>query len=107
MAAKNARNKAKAPPPKGPNWLLIGGLGLLAVVLGVIVISLLGSRSNQRGGATPVVAGAPNVSVPESELDHGTQRFEAPVESVFTVSNTGDQPLNILGEPRVELIEGC
>jgi hypothetical protein len=104
MADKRSGTQA---PPKGPNWLLVGGLGLLAVVLGVIVISLLGSRTNQRGGATPDVAGAPKVSVPETEIDHGDQRFETPVESVFTVSNTGDQSLSILGEPRVELIEGC
>ncbi|MCC7206665.1 MAG: hypothetical protein IT323_05130 [Anaerolineae bacterium] len=103
MAGNRSRN---APPPKKPNWALIGGLGALATVLIVVVVALLGSRGSSQPGSSPA-AGAPEVSVSETEIDHGTQRFETPVESVFTVSNTGDAPLNILGEPRVELIEGC
>ena len=33
--------------------------------------------------------------------------FGTPVHETFRLSNAGNQPLQILGEPRVELVEGC
>ena len=102
-----SKKQTPAPAPHSTNWPLVIGLGLFAVVLAVAALSLAGSRQNAQGGATAPVAGAPRLSVPQTSVDLGAQRFETPVESVFTVSNTGDAPLTILGEPRVELIEGC
>lgn len=87
-----------------PTWLLPAVIvGAIVVVL-AIVAAMTGSR---RESFEPEVAGAPRAEVDQTSIDHGAVRFEQPVESVFRVRNVGDQPLTILGEPRVELLQGC
>jgi len=55
----------------------------------------------------PTVTGAPRVAVSQEVVDYGEIKVDTPVETVFRVQNIGDQPLKILGEPQVELVEGC
>jgi hypothetical protein len=55
----------------------------------------------------PDVTGAPRVSVPEDTIDYGDVELGTTVTTEFDVRNTGDQPLVILGEPQVEVVEGC
>lgn len=87
-----------------PTWLLPAiVVGAIVVVL-AIVAAMTGSR---RGPFEPEVTGAPRAEFDQTSIDHGSMRFEQPVESVFKVRNVGDQTLTILGEPRVELVEGC
>jgi hypothetical protein len=69
-----------------------------------IAAVIIGSRG---APFEPEVTGAARAEIEETSIDHGTLRFEQPVESVFRVRNVGDQTLLILGEPRVELVEGC
>jgi hypothetical protein len=73
------------------------------VVLAIIAVV----TGNRRDPFEPEVTGAPRAEFDLTSIDHGSLRFEQPVESVFRVRNVGDQPLMILGEPRVELVEGC
>jgi len=101
-------SKSKKPQPtkspQRPTWLLPAVIvGAIVVVL-AIVAAMTGSR---REPFEPEVAGAPRAEVDQTSIDHGAVRFEQPVESVFRVRNVGDQPLTILGEPRVELLQGC
>jgi hypothetical protein len=56
---------------------------------------------------TPAVSGGPRVEVPQDYVDYGEVKLGETVKTVFEVRNVGDQTLTILGEPRVELIEGC
>ena len=56
---------------------------------------------------TPAVTGAPRVAVSQDYIDYGDVKLGTTVTTTFDVQNTGDLPLVILGEPRVELIEGC
>ncbi|HIQ06054.1 MAG TPA: hypothetical protein EYH31_10295 [Anaerolineae bacterium] len=56
---------------------------------------------------TPQVRGAPRVEVLEEVMDYGDVRVNTPIRTVFRVRNVGDQPLRILGEPQVELVQGC
>jgi hypothetical protein len=53
------------------------------------------------------VTGAARAEVDVTRIDHGAVAFNQPVESIYRVRAVGDQPLRILGEPRVELVEGC
>lgn len=90
--------------PKRPAWLLpalvVGGLvALLAIVAAF--------TAGRREPFMPEVTGAPRAEVDVTRVDHGAVAFNQPVESVYRVRNVGDQPLRILGEPRVELVEGC
>lgn len=101
-------SKSKTPghtgPPQRPTWLLPTVIvGAVAVVMAIAAV-IIGSRG---APFEPEVTGTARAEIEETSIDHGTLRFEQPVESVFRVRNVGDQPLLILGEPRVELVEGC
>lgn len=81
--------------------LIVGGLFAIAVLI------IVASASNQRPAFTPQVSGAPRAQIDQTQIDHGIVAFEQQVESVFRLKNVGDRPLSILGEPRVELLQGC
>lgn len=91
-------------PPLRPAWLIpaliIGGVVVVLAIVAVVT-------GNRRDPFEPEVTGEPRAEFDQTSIDHGSLRFEQPVESVFRVRNVGDQPLIILGEPRVELVEGC
>jgi hypothetical protein len=40
-------------------------------------------------------------------VDEGYRKFNTSVRTTFRLSNVGDQPLQILGQPQVQLVEGC
>lgn len=73
------------------------------VVLAVVVFF----TNNRSEPFVPIVTGAARAEVNIARIDHGAVAFNQPVESVYAIRNVGDQPLRILGEPRVELVEGC
>lgn len=80
--------------------MIIGALGAIAALFALL-------SGVFRSPYVPDVTGGPHIEVDQTSIDHGDQRFDTPVESVFRVRNVGDQPLVFLGEPQVELIEGC
>ncbi len=57
--------------------------------------------------ATPEVYGAPRLVVDQPVIDEGYNKLNVPVRTTFHLTNVGDQPLEILDEPQVKLIEGC
>lgn len=87
-----------------PSWQL----PLIAIVLAVVVIGAVFvlSRSNQPTVAIDVT-GKPNLVVDKPVVDFGDVHFGSPVTAVFKVSNSGDQPLQILQQPRLEVLQGC
>jgi hypothetical protein len=99
------KNHRKDKTSNSLPWLALAGVGLL-VALGAVVIGMVtgGSRANR---PTPQVTGAPRVQVSPESLDHGDIHFLTTIESRFEVRNVGDEPLEILGEPRVDAVEGC
>lgn len=105
---KNRSRAGDSPSAHQPPWFLPVVLVLVGATLVIIVLLL--TRPGQTGlpaNFTPQTNGAPRVEVAEDFLDYGSVQFESPVEAVFRVRNVGDQPLQVLGEPQVELIEGC
>lgn len=104
--ARTRRKDGRKGPSRSQNrgWLPV----LLAVALligGGLIIGLL-----TRGGQTtpvPKVRGAPRVEVSQETVDYGDVKVNTPIETVFRVRNVGDQPLQILGEPQVEVVRGC
>ncbi|MCS7222539.1 MAG: hypothetical protein RML36_14835 [Anaerolineae bacterium] len=100
------RKDGRKGPPRSQDrgWLLV----LLAVTLligGGLIIGLL-ARSDQ-AAPVPKVRGAPRVEVSQETIDYGDVKVNTPIETIFRVRNVGDQPLQILGEPQVEVVEGC
>lgn len=84
----------------------------LLIIVGVMVVAVIGiglaSISNLNSTPyVPEVIGAPHADVSTALIDHGDMQMEEFAESIFRIRNTGDQPLRILEEPRVELVQGC
>jgi len=102
-----SKNPQQRKPPKRPVWLIPAVLVGLVVVVAAVIAVITVITGSQRAPYEPEVAGAPRAEVDQTAIDHGAVRFEQQVESVYRVRNIGDQTLNILGEPRVELVEGC
>jgi hypothetical protein len=100
----NHRKPHNAPPAR-PRWLLPGALLSVGLLLAAIAFLLI--RASQQEPYTPEVSGAPNAELDQTVMDYGDVPFNKPVEAIFNIRNTGDQPLQILGEARVELLQGC
>lgn len=105
MSGRNHHHKTHNAPPARPRWLLPSVLLSLGLLLAAIVFLLI--RASQQEPYTPEVSGAPNAELDQTVMDYGDVPFNKPVEAVFNIRNTGDQPLQILGEARVELLQGC
>jgi hypothetical protein len=85
--------------------LWLAAAGLLLFLAGGLAIFWTSSSS---GPAAPVeVTGAPKLAVDQAVIDEGYQKFDTPVRTAFRLRNIGDQPLQILSEPQVQLVEGC
>lgn len=95
---KGAAQKGKSRVP----LFLIGG-ALLLIVVGVFVLL--------RGTATPSkaveAAGKPKLAVDRETIDFGKVPLDKTVRAEFELSNVGDQPLELVGIPQVEVREGC
>ena len=96
MTRKQPAPRRQALPPV--LLLALGALGL--IIAGVLIFA----RQPQAESSTG--AGA-RVAVQPEQIDFGRVPVEQPVTARFVVSNTGDEPLQILGQPQVRLVEGC
>ena len=109
MTKKRPFKKTRKLPPKHQFpwiWLAVaaavllvaGGLGLIWTSSSSGVVTL---------DVTPEVTGAPRLAVDKEVIDEGYIRLDNTIRTTFRLRNVGDQPLHILGEPAVELVEGC
>jgi hypothetical protein len=80
-------------------WLLVGLLTMVAIMTMYLL-----TRS---APYTPEVTGRPSGVISQELFDYGDVNGGTWIETVFTLKNVGDQPLNILAEPYVEQIQGC
>ena len=80
-------------------WLLTG-VAMLVLVAAVYLIT-------RPAPYTPEVTGRSSGVVSQDFFDYGDVKGGTWIETVFTLKNVGDQPLNILTEPYVEQIQGC
>jgi len=114
------KNRYSTRPPnrkKGRKFSLpiVSAAAVGAVLLIAMALFLISRRDNEASGSTrefdpdftPEVTDAPRVEVLQDTIDHGNVKLGSTVQSVFRVRNVGDQPLQILGEPQVEVLEGC
>ena len=84
-------------------------LPLFLVVAGAILIAgVIWMRSgNENTENISETDGAPRLVVDQDKVDYGDVKLNTPIETVFTIQNAGDGPLEILGVPQVELVDGC
>ncbi|MBM4458724.1 MAG: DUF1573 domain-containing protein [Chloroflexi bacterium] len=49
----------------------------------------------------------PRLAVDQKTMDFGKVPLDIPVKATFKLTNVGDQPLQILNKPIVEVRQGC
>jgi hypothetical protein len=100
--SKKPGRKGVSPASRRLLWLWIAaGAAVVLIVGGVVLLSA------PTPPASPAVAGAPRLAVDRTAVDEGYVKFGTPVHETFRLSNLGSQPLQILGQPQVELVQGC
>ncbi len=99
-AARRARQPKRGLPLAV--WLGIGGL--LLVLAGIAFLARPGS---QAATVAPQVAGQAKLAVDQEKIDFGTVPLGKTVQASFKLSNVGDKPLKILGNPTVQVRKGC
>lgn len=115
MAHTNKRRRSKAHGTANTlRWLLAGAAGAVLLIIAALALA---SRQNGSGAAgqkafdpnfEPEVRGAPRVEVlPQEVIDYGDVKLGTTITTTYQVRNVGDRPLVILGEPQVELVQGC
>jgi len=102
--AKKLRKKRKAPPtsPRRPWWLWAVVTAAVVLVVGGLSMLLMSGDSNTTSGG-----GRPELVVDQTVIDEGYVKLNTPVRTSFSIRNEGDGPLRVLGEPQVQLVEGC
>jgi hypothetical protein len=85
-----------------PVWAALGGLVLLAA--GLVFLSRPGT---QAASEKPLVTRQPKLVVNQDKIDFGTVPLGKPVEATFKLTNVGDQPLEIEGQPTIQVLKGC
>jgi hypothetical protein len=51
--------------------------------------------------------GTPRLVIDRREVDLGPFRYGVQATAVFTLANTGDAPVKVLGAPTVTAVKGC
>ena len=99
--------KVKAPPTRRSRLpLYLAGGALLVIIAGVVMLATGGRGSSSTGGPAQV-AGRPALAVDQEKIDFGKVPLDVPVKATFQLSNVGDQPLQIIRQPVVEVKQGC
>jgi hypothetical protein len=113
MSQKKISNRLKSTSnpltriARRPLWLIAGSV-LAVTVLIVLAAAAFAPGSRIPADFVPLVSGAPSLAViSDPVIDHGDVAMRTQVESRFTVQNVGDETLYILGDPRIEVVEGC
>ncbi len=108
MSNQTGRQRTEQPEPgrRSPLPLLAAFGGLAVLIAGVVWALLAGQPSLVPGGAGRV-ATSPQLVTDRTEIDFGQVPVNKMVRAVFKLTNAGDQPLKIVGEPRVEVAKGC
>ncbi|MBZ0292205.1 MAG: DUF1573 domain-containing protein [Anaerolineae bacterium] len=102
---KPVRKNSVIAAPACRFWWI--GLGVTTALV-IAVLFLLQPRSTVPADFEPQVIGAPSLAVLSSDvIDHGDVPVNQFVESTFKVQNVGDKALIFLGNPLIQVVEGC
>jgi cell division septal protein FtsQ len=109
-----SKPKSRKPYPskKTQNRKAPSNLPLYAALAGVLLIALalfvLWKSGQPSQAIVPVeVQGQPSLKVDRDRLDFGDVKLGQTVTATFTLSNVGDETLQITGAPTIQVLEGC
>ena len=88
----------------GGSTLLVAVLTLLAACGGAESAAPAGSKA---GATTGAAADGPRIAVDEESFDFGKVPLDKVVSHAFRISNVGNAPLVLNGEPPVRAAQGC
>lgn len=100
---RSKKNRNRRAQSSSALYIVLGGFALVALAL----FALWKSGQPATGAAAVEVTGQPSLKVDKDKLDFGDVKLGEVVEASFTLSNVGDEPLQITGEPYVQVLEGC
>jgi len=103
---KSGKAQTAPPQPRSRLPLFLAGGALLVIIIGVVWLTTSG-RGTTNTGSPAQVAGRPALAVDRQQIDFGKVPLNIPVKATFQLSNVGDQPLQILNQPVVEVKQGC
>ncbi len=107
MSKKTHRKAKSSSPRRFPLlWAAIAGAALLFIA-GGLILTRRNSENLPSSDFAPEVTGAPRLVVAQDAIDEGYIKLNKTVRTTFHLKNVGDQPLKILDEPQVKLVEGC
>ena len=99
--SKRSQRKKNQARKLWPLLIALGGIALIGLAL----------WATRRGDATPAVTievqGAPSLKVDQEKIDLGDVRLGETVSASFTLTNVGDKPLRLTGQPYIEVAAGC
>jgi hypothetical protein len=102
---KSAAARRVTKPKRGlpwPVWIGIGGL--LLVLAG---IAFLARPGTQAAAVAPQVTGQAKLAVDQEKIDFGTLPLDKTVQASFKLTNVGDEPLQMEGQPTIQVLKGC
>lgn len=79
----------------------------VAAVVGIVAGVIAMSGTSGRGASPASASGTPRLVVDRDTIDLGRFAFNAPARAVFTVSNSGNGPLEVTDALRVRAVQGC
>lgn len=99
--------KVKTPSSKRNGLpLYLAGGALLVIIIGVALLTNLERSASGLTGSAQVT-GRPSLVADRQQIDFGKVPLDIPVKATFKLTNVGDQPLQILNQPMVEVKQGC
>jgi len=98
----------KPVPSSQRKWLpfIAVGAAILLIVLGLALIRRPGDPASTSGNPA-LATNMPRLAVDQKSIDFGKVPLDIPVKASFKLTNVGDQPLQILNQPVVEVKQGC
>jgi hypothetical protein len=111
MARKKGQRRVTQSSAKGggfsTGWMVLLVVGLVLVGAAAFLLGR-GSGQPETTATRPTsAASGPRLGLDKTSLDFGDIQFEKPAHAEFVLRNDGNQTLQILGQPQVELVQGC
>ncbi len=85
-------------------WLFLALGGVFLVGLAALIMR---GGQNSQPLATIEVYGAPSLKADQEQVNLGDVKLGQTVQVSFRLTNVGDQPLRLLENPYIEVVEGC